>query len=214
MGQQPWPSPFAPVVHSWPRQRATHLMKINQEFEVERSPDAVWSFFQDVPSVAQCLPGAGLTEDKGDGVYVGQVSVKLGPMSSSFEGEATVTPDPATKTAVISGKGVDKRGGSRGQVAVDYAITEAPIGAKVTVDAEVKLSGAIAQFGRTGLITEMSKRLIGEFVACLELKLAAETAEEAAEIKAPEVKGLSLFVSSLGSWIGRFFKRLFRRGEG
>ena len=81
-----------------------------------------------------------------------------------------------------------------------------------SVDAEVKLSGAIAQFGRTGLVTEMSKRLIGEFVECLELKLAAETAEEAAEIKASEVKGFSLFVSSLVSWIGRLFKRLAGRG--
>ena len=38
-------------------------MKIINEFEVSRSVDAVWEFFQDIASVAQCLPGATITDD-------------------------------------------------------------------------------------------------------------------------------------------------------
>lgn len=188
-------------------------MQINQEFEVARPVDTVWEFFQDVPSVAQCMPGAELTEDRGDGTYGGKLSVKLGPMSASFEGEATVAPDHSTHSAHIEGRGADRRGGSRGQVKVDYRLERVAAGTRVAVDADVMLSGAIAQFGRTGLVNEMSKRLIEEFVACLEQKLAAETAEEAAEVTATEVKGISLFLSSLASWIGSFFKRLLRRGN-
>lgn len=89
-------------------------MKIEHEFTVDRPLDEVWEFFQDVPAVADCLPGAELKEDKGDNVYAGLVSVKLGPMTAAFEGEATITPDPEARSATISGKGVDKRGGSRG----------------------------------------------------------------------------------------------------
>lgn len=188
-------------------------MDIHNEFDVERPVDAVWDIFQDVPAVAACLPGAELTEDKGGGAYAGQVSVKLGPMSSKFEGEATVTPDDGAKTAHIEGKGVDKAGGSRGQVKVDYALVASNGGTTVTVDADISLSGAIAQFGRTGLVEEMSKRLIGEFVECLHTKLDAETAEEAEAIEASDVKGISLFFSALGSWIASFFKRLFDRGD-
>ena len=186
-------------------------MKIANEFEVARPVDTVWEAFQDVPSVAQCLPGAELTEDKGGGVYAGSIAVKLGPMSAMFEGEATVTPDPATKSANISGKGADRRGGSRGQVKVDYRLEAVDSGTKVTVDADVTLSGSAAQFGRTGLINEMSSRLIVEFVECLEKKLGAATAEEAAAVTAGEVKGISLFFSSLAGWIASFFKRLFGR---
>ena len=80
-------------------------MKINNQFEVAQALPVVWSFFQDVPTVAECLPGAELTEDKGDGVYAGRVSAKLGPLSASFEGEATVVADPATHSASIKGKG-------------------------------------------------------------------------------------------------------------
>ena len=46
-----------------------------------------------------------------------------------------------------------------------------------------------------------------------EAKLAAETVEEAAEIQAGEVKGFSLFLSSLIASIAKFFKRLVGRGS-
>ena len=184
-------------------------MKIQQEFSIDRTPDAVWDFFQDVPSVAHCLPGAELLDQADDGSYDGRLTVKLGPMTAAFEGKATIEPDPANKSATINGKGVDKKGGSRGQVSVVYAIAPEDTGSHVSVDADVTLSGPVAQFGRTGLINEMSKRLISEFVSCLEAKLGAGSVEEASQIQASEVRGISLFFSSLWASI----KRLFSRGS-
>lgn len=182
-------------------------MKIEHEFTVPRPPDVVWKFFQDIPSVAQCLPGAELMGQADDGSYDGKLSVKLGPMAANFEGKATVNPDPAAKTAIIEGKGVDRSGGSRGQVKVSYRIVPEGAGSKVGVDADVSLSGPVAQFGRTGLVNEMSKRLIGEFVQCLEGKLAADTPAEASNIQAGEVRGISLFFASLWSWLTGLFGR-------
>jgi carbon monoxide dehydrogenase subunit G len=184
-------------------------MKISHEFVVARPVDQVWDYFQDVPSVADCLPGAELLEDKGDGKYSGKVSVKLGPMAATFEGDASVTPDAAAKSGKIDGKGADRRGGSRGQVKVDYKLEAEGSGTKVNLDADVTLSGAAAQFGRTGLINEISGRLIEEFVECVEAKLAATTVEEAAEIKAGEVSGFAVFIQGLIAWI----KKLFKRGD-
>ena len=187
-------------------------MKISNEFVVSRTVDAVWEFFQDVPTVTECLPGAQITEDKGDGVFAGSVSAKLGPMSVTFEGEAIVAPNAVDKSVHISGKGVDRQGGSQGQIKVDYRLDEIESGTKVTLDADVTLSGSVAQFGRTGLINELSTRLIVEFAECLDKKLAAATPEEAAIVKAAEIRGISLFFTSLGSWIVSFFRRLLRRG--
>lgn len=185
-------------------------MKITEVIEVDRPVEQVWSLFQDVPSLAGCLPGAQLTEARGDGVFAGGVSVKLGPMTANFEGECVVVSDTAALTGSVKGKGMDKAGGSVGQVSVDYGLVGRDDGGTtVTVDADVLLSGAAAQFGRTGLIKEMSTRLIGEFVACIEAKLSAETAEEAAEITAGDVNAFSLFFASLLATIRRFFKRLF-----
>ena len=90
---------------------------------------------------------------------------------------------------------------------ITYAIEPDGTGSKVTVEADVTLSGPAAQFGRTGLINEMSKRLIGDFVTCLEAKLQAGSTEEASDIEAREVRGISLFFSSLWAMIKRFFSR-------
>ena len=180
-------------------------MKISQEFVVERPPADVWAFFQDIPAVAQCLPGAALETRNEDGSYEGNLTVKLGPMTAAFEGKCVITPDEPNMSATIEGRGVDKKGGSRGQVSVVYDLDEDPAGCRVVIDADVTLSGPAAQFGRTGLINEMSKRLIGDFVACLEGKLEATTEEEAEAVEAAEVRGLSLFFSSLWAWIKGLF---------
>ena len=182
-------------------------MQISEVITVRSDPESVWALFQDVPGLSLCLPGAELTEDKGDGAYAGKVVVKLGPMTATFEGEATVTADHEARLGKIDGRGADRRGGSRGQVKVSYQVEPHADGSQVTLDAAVTLSGAAAQFGRTGIIKEMSNRLLSEFVQCVEAKLAAISEEEAAAVEAGEVGGIGLFFSSLASWIGKFFKR-------
>lgn len=184
-------------------------MKIEHEIEVAKPTSMVWDFFQDIPSVVQCMPGAELTGEKGEGVYTGKISVKLGPLGANFDGEATISPDPDALSATITGKGVDRRGGSRGRMTVQYQLRETDGGTAVSIEANVSLAGAVAQFGRSGLIKEISNRLIGEFAECLEGKLSAVTVEEAAQVQAGEVKGIQLFFQTLGSRL----KGLFSRSE-
>jgi carbon monoxide dehydrogenase subunit G len=182
-------------------------LQITQEFEVARPLEAVWDLFQDVPSVVQCLPGATFIADRGDNVYAGSISVKLGPMTATFEGEATITLNADHRSALIDGRGVDKKGGSRGQVKVTYSLTPNDRGGtNAKIDADVTLVGPAAQFGRTGLINEMSKRLISDFASCLEAKMAAPTPTAAEAIVAPEVKPISLLWSSFVAWLRRLFR--------
>lgn len=149
-------------------------MKISRSFEVNQPPDVVWALFQDVPALAECMPGASLTEDKGDGVYAGQVAIRLGPFTAAFEGEATHRADPKARTGHADGKGFDRKGGSRSKLSMDYAVRGSGDGTEVNVDAEVQLSGPIAQFGRAGVIEETANLLIGQFVTNIENKLASE----------------------------------------
>ena len=149
-------------------------MKISQSFEVNQPTDVVWALFQDVPALAECMPGASLTEDRGDGAYAGQVAIRLGPFTAAFEGEATHSSDPQTRTGHVDGKGFDRKGGSRSKLSMDYAVRESGDHTEVNVDAEVQLSGPIAQFGRAGVMEETANLLIGQFVANIEKKLASE----------------------------------------
>ena len=183
-------------------------MKLEQSFVVHRPLDQVWKAFQDIPAMAECLPGASLLEDLGNGVYRGRIQSKLGPFSASFEGEASISPDAGNKTGHVEGKGIDKRGGSRSRLVLDYRLE--PVGTddtRVTVLADVTLSGPIAQFGRTGLVTESANILIREFVATLERKLSAETPIDSASAKAANLDGLALLWTSFVRWVRQVFGR-------
>jgi carbon monoxide dehydrogenase subunit G len=189
-------------------------MKIVEEFEVRRPVAEVWDLFQDVPQLAHCLPGAELTEDRGGGRYAGTVAVKLGPLTATFEGEAEVRSDAAEHTGRVEARGNDRRGGSAGQIDVRYRLVSAEEGTAVTVDADVVLRGAAAQFGRTGLIREMASRIVGDFVSCVEAKLEVGPGEPAARVEAGDLKGFSLFFTGAAAAVRRAFARLFRRGDG
>lgn len=149
-------------------------MKITQSFHVAQPLAAVWALLQDIPTVAACMPGAELTEDKGDGNYAGRINIKLGPFSAAFEGEAKLTQNETERTGHLEGRGLDKRGGSRSKLVLDYKLTEAAGGStRVDIDSDVQLSGPITQFGRTGVITETAGILIEQFAKNVEAKLAA-----------------------------------------
>lgn len=193
-------------------------MKITQEFTVAQPLPSVWAFFRDVPEVAACLPGAQYTGSPAEGRHTGRVTSKIGPFQASFEGEAVVVHDDDAKTVHVEGKGVDKKGASRSKMVMDCRVTPDAGGTRVSVDADIQLAGAIAQFGRTGLISEIANALVADFVRNAEAKLAATapSAEtpSAAPANAPPATGnaaslsaVRLIVISLRAW----FRSLFRR---
>ncbi len=65
-------------------------MLIKNDFEVIEPVDKVWQFFDNIPQVAACLPGAELTEDLGDDTYRGKVAVRMGPIKLQFAGTAEI----------------------------------------------------------------------------------------------------------------------------
>ncbi len=146
-------------------------MKITQSFTVARPADAVWTFFQDIPAVAACLPGAELVESGADGIQRGKVGVSLGPFRASFEGEARVTADAANRSGHVEGRGIDKRGGSHSRMSLDYKLEELDRSTRVDIEVDLTLSGPIAQFGRIGLVTEAANMLVGEFARNLDARL-------------------------------------------
>ena len=77
-------------------------MLIKNEFEVAEPVEKVWQFFENIPQVAACLPGAELTEDLGNEKYKGKVAVRMGPVRLQFAGTADITErDEAAKRVVV-----------------------------------------------------------------------------------------------------------------
>jgi carbon monoxide dehydrogenase subunit G len=153
-------------------------MKIVKSFGIARSREAVWDAFGDVHLVAACLPGASIAEDLGGGNYKGKFSIKLGPMAAAFAGDVTIERKPEEWLAVVSGKGADARSSSRANGSMTYRLSGGEGGAPTHIDvvSEINLAGALAQFGKAGVIQEVASRLTAEFVRNFEAKLAPASA--------------------------------------
>lgn len=159
-----------------------------QSFTVAYPADRVWAFFGNVDEVAGCLPGARLLGEPGDDGHVeGQIRVKVGPISAEFQGEADIRRDDASRTGRISGSGKDKRSNSATRGRIVYKVRQGATPDQTQVDVEIgfTLTGALAQFSRSGLVQDVANRLTALFVQNLEAKLRYETsggAEPAPEI--------------------------------
>jgi carbon monoxide dehydrogenase subunit G len=163
------------------------MPKISQTFTVAATTDTVWAMLQDVPRVVTCLPGLELLGTPQDNVYQGRLKVKLGAVTAAFEGEATIIEaDAANFVSRIKGKGVDKKGGSRAQADFVYRLAPADGGTQVVVDADIQLSGPLAQFGRTGILNDVAHELTAQFAGNLGTRLAVPEASAAPVEGAPQ----------------------------
>jgi carbon monoxide dehydrogenase subunit G len=154
-------------------------VKISNEFTVHTPIDRAWAVLTDLEGIAPCLPGAQLTGVNGD-VYSGKVKVKVGPVISEFAGTAKfVEKDDADYRGVIDAKGKDARSAGNAAALITAQLRPDGDSTVVTVDTDLKISGKLAQFG-SGMIKEVSGKLLGQFVQSLEAKIAADSAPAAA----------------------------------
>jgi carbon monoxide dehydrogenase subunit G len=154
-------------------------VRIENEFTVGVPLDRAWEVLTDLEGIAPCMPGARLTGVDGD-VFSGEVRVKVGPVVSQYAGTATFSSkDDAAHRAVIDAKGKDSRGSGNASALITALLTtDGADRTVVTVETDLTVSGKIAQLGG-GMIKEVSTKLLGQFVECLEKRLAADEPESA-----------------------------------
>ena len=136
-------------------------MKLVNEFEVNAPIARVWSTLVDVERIAPCFPGAQLQEAEGE-EYRGVVKVKLGPITAEFKGKARIADqDDDAYRATIEGSGR----GTQGQASAVVTVEAVPVDerTKVKVVTDVTLSGRVAQFGRSGIMAEVSEKIVSQF---------------------------------------------------
>jgi len=130
-----------------------------------------WGAFNDIESVAGCFPGAVVTGVEGDD-FTGTCKVKLGPIALTYAGAGTfVEKDEGAGRFVLEAKGKDKRGNGTAGATVTATMTESgPDRTDVEVLTDLSITGKPAQFGR-GVIQDVSDKLLGQFMTCLEQRL-------------------------------------------
>lgn len=162
-------------------------MQIEKQFTVSAPADVVWRFLTDPQKVASCLPGAAITGQTDESTYTGTITVKVGPLATSYRGEVRFERvDAATRTADIVARGQDVRGKGGADLKMTSRITELEGGdTEVTVVQDIAVTGMLAQMGR-GMIQDVGDQLFDRFLAAMKQQLAA-TAAPTAPPPAPAV---------------------------
>jgi len=188
-------------------------MLIKNEFEVAEPVEKVWQFFENIPQVATCLPGAELTEDLGDEKYKGKVAIRMGPVRMQFAGTADITErDEAAKRVVVHAAGADEKGRGQAAMIVTATLTRAGRGTKVAVAQDLQLSGAAAQYGR-GMISDVSSVLMRDFATNMQDRIQrierGESVEQLTAASASPARGFTLGMRAAMMALSRVFRRFF-----
>jgi carbon monoxide dehydrogenase subunit G len=158
-------------------------MIIANEFTVTAPIDKAWALLTDLEEVMPLMPGAQLVGREGD-EYMGKVKLKVGPVNSEFNGKAHfVERNESEHKALIDARGKESRGTGNAAAVITLQLHEAGERTRVTVDTDLKVVGKLAQFG-SGMLQQVSEKLLGQFVDALEAKLAG--GDTAAATPAPE----------------------------
>ena len=142
-------------------------MELTNDFEVAVPIERAWAVLTDVERIAPCLPGAELREVEGD-EYRGVVKVKVGPITTSYQGAARfVEVDEVAHRVSLRAEGRESRGQGNASALITATMTPSDTGTRVSVVTDLSVSGKVAQFGR-GVLADVSAKLLDQFVANLE----------------------------------------------
>jgi uncharacterized protein len=193
-------------------------MLIKNDFEVAEPVEKVWRFFDNIPQVAACLPGAELTGvvgtgDLGGDKYEGRVAVRMGPVRLQFAGTAEITErDEAARRVVVHAAGAEEKGRGQASMVVTATLTRVSRGTKVDVAQDLQLSGAAAQYGR-GMISDVTSVLMRDFSANMQDRIErierGESPEQIAAAAATPASGLAIGFRAAMMALTRVFRRFF-----
>jgi carbon monoxide dehydrogenase subunit G len=161
------------------------------------------------------MPGAELEDAGTNGVYRGNVKIKIGPAQLLFKGEATFYDfDPGAHSMKMRSRASDTKG--RGSVATEmlFALHEEEKRTRVDVVTDLTLTGSLAQYGRgVGLVRDLANEITCQFSQNLEKVLSHPAAAGSADADlsstqlpaAKPISGIKLIGSALRSTIRRWW---------
>lgn len=182
-------------------------MQVEKRFTVAAPAAAVWRFLTDPYKVAACLPGAAVTERTGERSYTGTITVKVGPVATTYRGQIRFERlDATTHTAEIVATGQDVRGKGGADLKMTSTLAERGAGqTEVHVVQEINVTGILAQMGR-GMIQDVGDQMFERFTGAMRAQLEAAAAPRAAAAAEP-IQALSFGAGVAGRALGRTVRR-------
>ena len=134
-------------------------VKAEKQLKLNQNPDMVWKMMIDPSFMVKTVPGAELTELLDDRNFNGKISLKIGPVTAKFNGEAEFTRlVEEDYELTLEGKGLDTSG--KGGANMTMNIKLAPIddgGTEMKSSMSLSITGRLAQFGGRMIVAVNNK---------------------------------------------------------
>jgi uncharacterized protein len=180
-------------------------VKIEKAFPIAAPAAAAWKMLQDIRAVAECMPGARITEQIDATHYKGQVSVKLGPASAQFAGELEIRGIDADRREIrLFGKGAESKGSSAATMELAAGIREAAGGCELVGVSEVGVSGKLASFGGR-MMTQVSDQILKQFADNFASRAAATAEAMPPPAEPGQLNALALIWGAIVGWFRSLF---------
>lgn len=191
-------------------------VSLKKAYPIPAPAKAAWKVLQDIRSVAQCMPGAEITEQLDANRYKGQVRLKIGPATAAFEGDIDVlSVDAGQMEMSMRGVGSDVKGSSG--ATMDLAARVRPVNAdtcELVGASTITVTGKFANFGGR-MMTQVADQLLKQFAENFTTRaiaagegVAAEEAAAKLQAQPKELNAIAMFFKLLWNMV----KGLFQRG--
>jgi carbon monoxide dehydrogenase subunit G len=193
-------------------------VKLEKTIPLQATSSEAWPLLRDVSRVAECVPGARVTEQVDETHYKGEVRVKIGPAAATFQGEIEVRSlDEQKHELQLIGKGKDARGTSSATMDLTASVRDDGAGgSELRGISAIAVTGKMASFGGR-MLTQVADQILAQFAANFSTRVTAMGKGPAAEEAAAEIADNPEELHALALlWrvFVDFFRSLFARKSG
>lgn len=134
-------------------------VKAKKNLKLNQDPDMIWKCMIDPSFMVKSVPGAELTEQLDERNFKGKISIKIGPVTTKFNGEAEFTKlEEADYELTMEGKGLDTSGKGGANMTMDIKLsTLEEGGTEMQSSMSLSITGRLAQFGARMIVAVNNK---------------------------------------------------------
>ena len=134
-------------------------VKAEKNIKLNQDRDMIWQCMIDPSFMVKSVPGAELTEQLDERNFKGKISIKIGPVTAKFNGEAEFTKlEEADYELIMEGKGVDTSGKGGANMTMNIKLSKLEDGGtEMQSSMSLSITGRLAQFGARMIVAVNNK---------------------------------------------------------
>lgn len=134
-------------------------VKAEKNIKLNQDRDMIWKCMIDPSFMVKSVPGAELTEQLDERNFKGKISIKIGPVTAKFNGEAEFTKlEESDYELTMEGKGLDTSGKGGANMTMNIKLsTLEEGGTEMQSSMSLSITGRLAQFGARMIVAVNNK---------------------------------------------------------